>query len=94
MFIMELSLSTERLMLLVVEREFDLRGKWQEEGLHTVGDDFCKGDDEDAGKEYERMAKCESDQRKSGKRRYGRGGDDSGISDNGDAEKEVERKGK
>ena len=33
MFIMELSLSTERLMLLVVEREFDLRGKWQEEGL-------------------------------------------------------------
>ena len=42
MFIMELSLSTERLMLLVVEREFDLRGKWQEEGLLQLGMIFAR----------------------------------------------------
>ena len=56
----EVSLSIEGLVLLVVEREFDLEGKWQqeEEGNACLGD---SGDDDNVGKEDEKKGKQEGE---------------------------------
>ena len=53
----EVSLSIEGLVLLVVEREFDLEGKWQqeEEGNACLRD---SGDDDNVGKEDEKKGKA------------------------------------
>ena len=55
----EVSLSIEGLVLLVVEREFDLEGKWhqEEEGNACLGDS-C--DDENVGKEDVRKGSLNS----------------------------------